>query len=122
MTDFDDTLRRALDADDAAFLKELERGEGLFGHIQSTFHGPMGWISKGAIAMAFIFSGLMAWTAWQAFHAESQRAITLWSAGFVSSLVCQGLIKIWLYNRANAISILRAVKRMEVQLLSQQSK
>ncbi len=58
----------------------------------------------------------MAWTAWEAFHAETERATTLWSTGFVASLVPFGLLRLWLWNRANHLAVLRELKRLELRV------
>ena len=59
MADFDNKLRASLSADDETFLKDLEGDLSVVSQIVSTFHGPMGLMSKVVFLFIVIFTGLM---------------------------------------------------------------
>ena len=59
MAEIDDKFRASLSADDEAFLKDLEGDLSVVYQIASTFHGPMGLMSKVVFLFIVIFTGLM---------------------------------------------------------------
>lgn len=115
-SNFDDKLRASLSEDDAAFLKDLESGENLVMQLTATVRGPMGWMSVMAIVFAFIFSAVMLWCVWNAFHVETVAERTFWLVGFIAALIPQGLLKLWVYNRANHLAVLRELKKIELRV------
>ena len=117
MTDFDEKLKTSLSADDEAFLKDLEGESNVFSLIASTFQGPMGYMSKAVFLFILLFTGLMILSGWQAFHAETVRTTVLWSAGFIASLIPHGLLRMWLFDRANHLAVLRELKKIELRIV-----
>ena len=116
MTDFDDRLRTALDADDEAFLQELETEHGLFAQIGDTFAGPLGGLSKLVFFILFPMSAFMFYAVWQMFVAEGQREMILWAFGAMAAIFSVGLIKQWFYDRMNLMAVLRELKRIELRI------
>jgi len=117
MADFDDKLRASLSVDDEAFLQDLEGDRSVFSQLAATFYGPMGLMSKIVFLFIVVFTGLMIMTAWQAFHAETARTTILWSAGFIASLIPHGLLRLWLFDRANHLAVLRELKKIELRIV-----
>lgn len=119
MTDIDDRIRGALDEDDKAFLASLEEERGLFRQIGDTWQGPMGGWSKLAFAMAVVFGLVMlvlAWQVIQTMHGHSVAEHTIWAIALLMVLTMLGFIKQWIFERMNMLTILREVKRLQVQV------
>jgi len=116
MTDFDDRLRTALDADDEAFLSELESERGMFAQIGDTFSGPLGGWAKLIFVILFPMSGFMFYAVWQMFTVEGTREIILWSVGALAGAIAVGLVKQWFFERMNLMAILRELKRIELRI------
>ena len=116
MTDFDDRLRTALDADDEAFLSELESERGMFAQIGDTFSGPLGGWAKLIFVILFPMSGFMFYAVWQMFTVEGTREIILWSIGALATVIAVGLVKQWFFERMNLMAVLRELKRIELRI------
>ena len=115
MTDIDDRIRGALDADDRAFLASLD-SRGLFAQIGDTLGGPLrGW-ARLVAGLAFVLA-LLAWfAAWKLVTAQSSRELVLWATAVIVVVLAQGFTKDWLFSRMNMFAILRELKRLQVQV------
>lgn len=116
MTDFDTRLRTALTADDEAFLRELEDGRGLWKQLGATLQGPMRAWSAMVIVLSIIATGLGFWSIWQMFQAETTRLLILWAAAAWASWTVQVMLKQWLFDRMNTLTILREIKKLELKV------
>lgn len=116
MTDIDDRIRGALDEDDKAFLASLEGERGLFRQIGDTWKGPMGGWAKLAFAVAVAFGLLMIFVAVQVIHTRDVAEHTLWAIALLAVLNMLGFLKQWIFERMNMLTILREVKRLQVQV------
>ena len=116
MTDIDDRIRGALDEDDKAFLASLESERGLFRQIGDTWKGPMGGWAKLAFAVAVAFGLLMIFVAVQVIHTRDVAEHTLWAIALLAVLNMLGFLKQWIFERMNMLTILREVKRLQVQV------
>lgn len=116
MTKFDDQLGAALNADDKAFLDDLENGRGLFDQLGATLRGPMRFWSYIVGIFTFAFFLLALYCGWQAFQAEQVRETILWSAGFLALFQATGLLKMWMFDRMNLLSLLAEMKKIELRV------
>lgn len=116
MTDKDDIIAAALDEDDKAFLASLESERGLFQQIGDSWKGPLGGWAKFAFALAVVFGLLFLFILWQVVHSSDPAVHTLWAIAALAVLIVQGFLKEWMFNRMNMLTILREVKRLQVQV------
>lgn len=116
MTAFDDRLTVALDADDEAFLKDLEADRGLFAQIGDTMTGPLGGWAKFAFAVMIPLTVFQFYAIWQMFTVEGTRELILWSVGAFATFTGIGFFKQWFFERMNLITVLRELKRIELRL------
>ncbi len=116
MTNLNNRLQSALSTDDEAFLRDLEDGRGMFTQMKAAFVGPMAPMSYIAMVFVIAFSALMIWSGLKAFHATTDRETVLWSAGFISSLIPHGLLRLWFLNRTNHLMLLRELKKIELRV------
>lgn len=116
MTNIDDRIRGALDADDRAFLEGLENEPGMFRQLGDTFRGPMkGWIIL-INTVVFLLTILGFYAVWGFLSAEGTESMLRWAAlGWVAWTV-QIAGKQWLMDRMNMLNILREVKRLELRV------
>ncbi|MFA9201363.1 MAG: DUF6768 family protein [Cypionkella sp.] len=115
MTDIDERIRAGLDADDRAFLASLD-DRGLFRQLGDSLGGPLGGWAKLTFAKTFLLSGLMFYSAWRLFGATEPRELALWATATVVLVMAIGFLKDWLFSRMNMFTILREVKRLQVQV------
>ena len=116
MTQFDNDLNTALNAEDHAFLNDLENGRGLFTQLGATLQGPLRFWSYLIGIFMFGFFLLAVYCGWQAFHAVEVRETVLWSACTLLLFVAMGFGKNWLFQRMNLLSLLGEMKKIELRL------
>lgn len=112
----DDRIAEALDADDKAFLDSLEAERGLFRQIGDTWQGPMGGWAKLIFAFTVVMGLLFLYVIWQVAHTNHPTVHTLWAICGVALLIIIGFAKEWMFNRMNMLTILREVKRLQLQV------
>ena len=116
MTQDNDRLRAALEADDEAFLNSLEKERGLFAQIGETFRGPMRTMTVVANVAVLIATAVGLWSVWKMFDAASTRELILWAGAAWAAWTLQIGLKQWIWSRVNTLSILREMKRMELRM------
>ena len=116
MTQIDDRIRNALDEDDKAFLASLESDRGLFRQLGDSWQGPMGGWAKFAFAISVVFGALMLGAIWKVVHTSNAVEHTLWAIALLAVLMILGFLKQWMFERMNMLTILREVKRLQVQV------
>ena len=116
MTQIDDRIRNALDEDDKAFLASLDEGRGMFSQVSDVLSGPLGGWSKLIFASSVLIGFALVYCAYRAFSAATLELSTWWGLITLGLLMVQGFIKEWFYSRMNMLSVLREVKRLQVQV------
>ena len=117
MTAIDDRLRSALDADDEAFLKELDSDHrGLFAQMGDTLSGPLGGWAKLVFVIMFPMTGFLFYAVWQMFTVDGTRELILWTAGALTAMIGVAMLKQWFFERMNLMTMLREMKRIELRI------
>ncbi|MDZ4139628.1 MAG: DUF6768 family protein [Erythrobacter sp.] len=116
MNSNDQRIAAALDADDHAFLASLDSDRGMFQQIGDSWKGPLGgWAKLGFVFAIAIGLGL-AYCIYRAVTAEGTDAIFVWGLSSLALLIMQGFLKQWMFGRVNMLTVLREVKRLQVQI------
>ena len=116
MSEQDNHISAALDEDDKAFLASLDSDRGLFQQIGDSWKGPLGGWAKFAFILAVIFGFGLLVVIWQVAHTRDPVEHTLWAIAALALLIIQGFLKEWMFNRMNMLTILREVKKLQVQV------
>ena len=116
MTTIDDRIRGALDEDDKEFLENLQEDRGMFRQIGDSMHGPLGGWAKIVFGFAILVGLAMLWIIRNLVVSTEVDQATFWAVVLTGTLVVQGFIKEWLFARMNMLSILREVKRLQLQV------
>lgn len=117
MTDKDDIIAAALDADDKEWLASLEENRGLFQQIGDSWKGPLGGWAKLIFGFTFALGMLLLFLIWQVAHSNDNPIVhTLWAIAALAVIVIMGFAKEWMFARMNMLTILREVKRLQVQV------
>ena len=122
MTEIDDRIRDVLDADDRAFLSRLESDRGLWRQMGDSLTGPMGGWAKLVFAGSFVLAVAMIFAAWQLLTATATRELILWAVAVILLFTAQGFTKDWFFSRMNMLTILRDVKRLQLQVATLEDK
>ena len=116
MTDIDDAIRSGLDADDRAFLASLDDERGLFRQLGDSLGGPLGGWAKVVFAMTFVMGIVLLVSVWQLLTADTTRDQILWATAAMALVMSTGFLKDWLFSRMNMFTVLREVKRLQLQV------
>ena len=122
MTDIDDAIRAGLDADDRAFLASLDDERGLFRQLGDSLGGPLGGWAKVVFAMTFVMGIVLLVSVWQLLTADTTRDQILWATAAMALVMSTGFLKDWLFSRMNMFTLLREVKRLQVQVAMLEAK
>lgn len=115
MSDIDQKIRDALDADTADLLSEFGE-QGLFAQLGGLFKGKLGWFTVVTLIIGTIatFAGLYA--AWQFIMADDVPSMIRWAALAWALFQTQMMIKLWSWMRMETNRNIREVKRLELQV------
>ncbi|MGF1462774.1 MAG: DUF6768 family protein [Maricaulaceae bacterium] len=117
MAELDVRLGEALSSDEAAFLKDLDSGRGLFTQLGATFQGPLKFWTYYVFINIAAFVALAIWCAFQLSAAETMVGVA-WSAiGLWVALSAVTTLKMWLFQRMNHLALMREIKRLELRVI-----
>lgn len=113
---FDNKLLGELDAEDRQFLEQLEADRGLYAQMSDTFSGPFRYWTAFAfvLSLAFFIGSIYALV--RLWGAPPLNESLLWLAAFFWFAQAVGMIKIWFWMRMNQLTLLRELKKVELQV------
>ena len=113
----DDNIRRVLAEDEESLDFKAAAGEqGLLDMMLSVFHGHLWWLNVLALLFQLMFMGLTVWAGWSFFGATAVRDQILFATMFLWGVGTIGMFKIWFWMVMNRSSVIREVKRLELQV------
>lgn len=116
MNTIDERIRDVLDADDRAFLERLEGDRGLWRQMGDSLSGPMGGWARLVFGLSFVLGIGLLFAVWQLLIADDARELIVWAAASLALLMATGFLKDWMFSRMNMLTILREVKRLQLQV------
>ncbi len=116
MTSTDNRIKDALDDDDQAFLGQLEEDRGLFEMIGDSMSGNLGGWAKLVFAVAVVVGIAILYAVYRAVTADGFEPMVGWGLLSIGLVVMQGFVKEWMFARMNMLTILREVKKLQVQV------
>lgn len=117
MTDkFDQRLFGELSADDAAFLDRLEEDRGLYAQMSDTFSGPLKLWTVFAFVLSLTFFVAAIYSLVQLWAGPPLRESLIWLAMFGWFILAVAMIKMWYWMRLNQLTLLRELKKIELQV------
>ena len=116
MTHIDDRIRSALEAEDQELFDQLDSDMGLHDMIFEPFKGKMRWMSVLAMAYIFVFFALAIYCGFQFYAAHEIKALLTWGGGCIVCVLFVMSLKLWFWMELQKNSILREIKRVELQV------
>ena len=114
--DLDDQIRRALRAhDETADFDSLEE-QNIFAQLFAVFRGRQRWLNLLGAVLQLVYVVACVYSALRFFDAETVRDQILFATAFLASLGVTMAFKIWFWMVLNRNSVLREVKRLELQV------
>ena len=113
----DERIRQEL-LDDTDVIEELMKDQqGLFARFGDTYRaGGMSGFMIMVTIVIFVVSGFMIWSAYEFMSAERLEDRVFWGVWFIILLNAQGAMKLWTWMESNRNSVIRELKRVEVEL------
>ena len=116
MNDIDQLIREALAKDEADVLEQVSSEKNPLARAMELFQGRYSWFNGLVAAFTFaIFVGQV-WCAVKFFGVESIEEKLAWAVGFLFAGICVGMLKLWSWMELNKNSVIREVKRLELQV------
>ncbi|MEM9084342.1 MAG: DUF6768 family protein [Pseudomonadota bacterium] len=115
--DTDARIAEGLSEDDWAFLEKLEDDRGMFQQIGDTWKGPLGGWAKLIFGFTVLAGFVFLFVLWQVANTTHHPIVhALWAISGVALLVIMGFAKEWMFARMNMLTILREVKRVQLEV------
>ncbi len=116
MNNIDAKIKRALEATDADLADEFDGDQSMMEMVLDTFRGTQKWLTFFAIVFGIVFMAGSVFGIIQLFKAQDMHEHILWGLGVMFCLSAVSMMKIWFWMQMNRNSILREIKRVELQV------
>jgi hypothetical protein len=118
MTHPDDAIRRALSPEDLRAYEALGRSQSPVQAAMDAFRTQHYLFAVGVWAAGFAMLLVAVYASWRFWSAPDVRLMLVWAGVAVLALFSLGLIKIWFWMEMQKNSVVREVKRLELQVAS----
>ncbi len=116
MSDIDDKILEVLDSEDKEVMDSYGRELGFFGLIAESFRGKLKTIVITVFLFILTFAVILVFCAVNFFTVEDITLKLNWLAVGLTSLIVIGLLRLWYFMELNRLSVIREVKRLELQI------
>ena len=121
MTNLDDQIKEALDAEDRALFEEFGE-QGLFAQAFGVYHGKFRWIAVIASAVMFVMTAGAFYAIWMFVQAGEGALALRWGGVAWILMTMVGFMKVWFWMRMESNRVIREIKRVELQVAQLQAK
>ena len=119
--EIDILIKETLSKEEAKFYDQLDE-PGLFGMLKESFKGKNSWLMVVMNIANLLVLGFLIYCIVQFFQTTENREMLIWAcAGFICFAV-MGMIKLYVWMQIDKQTILREMKRLELQVMSLSSK
>ena len=118
MEELDRRITQALRADEAEQYARLDPDLPPWEMFFDTFRGRHRWLTVLLGVFMFVFMGIAVWAVVRFVGAEESKAALGWGLLALLAIQSVGFMKIWWWMEMQKNSIIREVKRVELQLAS----
>jgi hypothetical protein len=117
MTDIDDKIREALNADDQKVLDQFGSDPGPISMMLDTFRGKQWWFTVAIWIFGFSFFVLMIVFGQKYFAAEDLKTSLTWGIAFLLCGMGMVIVKVGAWQLMQTQMLLREIKRLELRWL-----
>lgn len=116
MSDIDQRIKAELEKDTAVIDALLAEEGGMPDMVAASFKGGMRrWVTL-MYGVVTVVSGLMFWSAYRFYDAESAEDTIFWGISVLVAVTVIGQLKNWIYMEMNRSSLMREIKRLELAI------
>ena len=116
MNNLDEQIRAALKAEDAEVLSHYNGDAPIHEMMIELYQGRRRWLNLVLTVASFGLFGLMLLCGYRFFNAESVRDMIAWATGSLMLFMWLVLFKLWFWLEMLKNSVIREVKRVELQV------
>jgi fucose 4-O-acetylase-like acetyltransferase len=116
MNDIDEKTLEALNNEDKKVMDSFGEEPGLFDLIAESFRGKMKAVVIPCFVFMLAFAVLLVYSAIHFFSVEDIGTRLHWLAIGFTALIVFGLLRLWYWMELNRLSVIREVKRLELQI------
>ena len=116
MNNIDAKIKRALEATDVDLADEFDGDQSMMEMVFDVFRGTQKWLTFLAIFWGLVFMAASVFGIIQLVKTQEPREHILWALGVVFCVAGVSMMKIWFWMQMNRNSILREIKRVELQV------
>ena len=116
MSAIEDKILETLNSEDRQILDSCGQELGLFGLIAESFKGKLKAMVFTVFFLVLIFAVILVYSAIQFFSIEDIGMKLNWLAVGLMALIVIGLLRLWYFMELNRISVIREIKRLELQV------
>jgi len=116
MNNIDAKIKRALEATDTDLADEFDGDQSMTKMVLDVFRGTQKWLTFLAIFGGLVFMAGSVFGIIQLFKAQEPHEHILWGLGVMFCFGAVAMMKIWFWMQMNRNSILREIKRVELQV------
>lgn len=120
MSNIDERIRQALAVDELESFDRIDTDATLFQTIADTFHGKNRRLVVMVYIFTTIFAGLMFWTGYRFFTAVDQTEMVYYGISMLACMIVVTGHKQWSWMEMNRVTLMRALKQLELQLAVRQ--
>ncbi len=118
MTTIDDAIRQALSPDDLRAYEELSRAETPLQATLTAFRTQHAAFSIAGFLAGTVCLALAGYGVWRAAEATEVKAMLGWAGVAAFGFFFLGLLKLWFWMEMQKNSVVREIKRLELQVAS----
>jgi hypothetical protein len=115
--DIDKLIKETLTEEESKFYDSLEE-QNVLGMIGGLFTGKNKWITILMNIMTVIFFGFFVYCVVNFFNTTETNELLKWGMGSLVFLICVSMLKVFSWMQMAKNSILREMKRLELQISS----
>jgi len=116
MNDINDKILEALKNEDKQVMDDYGEELGLFGLITESFRGKLKVMVIAVFIFMLAFAAILIYSILNFLSVEDIGMKLNWLGAGLASLIAFGLLRIWYFMELNRLSVIREVKRLELQV------
>lgn len=111
----DELIKETLSLEEAKFYEELDE-QNFIGKWSEIHRGKTGWLASVMTVMHVLIFVVFVFCTVQFFNTEETNELVKWSAAGFLCMIFMGMMKLYIWMQMDKNDILRAVKRLELQM------
>ena len=116
MNKLDEKILEVLNSEDRQTLESYAAQPGFFGMFMEPFRGSFGPIVIMAFVFMLVIFGVLIYSAFQFFPEPDLGTKLNWLAIGLTMLIALGFLRLWYFQEISRLSIIREMKRLELQV------